>query len=104
MIPSELSEKSLKRVLLQLRVGEMKDVSTRDLANFHNGGLLQIPAHNVHEPYHQMDMRQKHAALVLAYRELRLLVRNPPPGVVAEELLGPEFKVRFVRLENGGHA
>jgi hypothetical protein len=103
MIPSELGEKSLKRILLQLRVGEMKDVSTRDLANFHNGGLLQISAHNAHEPYHQMDMRQKHAALVLAYRELRLLVRNPPPGIMAEELIGSEFKVRFIRFENGGH-
>lgn len=100
--PSELGKKTLKRVLLQLRAGEPIEVTTRDLANYHNGGMMHIKNGGRSEPFNRMEKREKSAAIVLAYRELRLLLINPPEGVFAEELQGPEFKVRFLRIENGG--
>lgn len=100
MIPSELREKSLKRVLLQLRTGEPIEITTRDLANYHNGGLMRIKNGGRSEPFNRMEKREKSAAIVLAYRELRLLLIQPPDGIFAEELQGPEFKVRFVRVES----
>ena len=102
MIPSELGKRTLKRVLLQLRDGEPLEITTRDLANYHNGGLIRIKNGGRSEPFNRMEKREKSAAIVLAYRELKLLLINPPEGIFSEELQGPEFKVRFVRIENGG--
>lgn len=92
---------SLKYKLQNLREGEVLTVSTKDLANFHNGGAIRIPngqPTNERSPYHLLSPQERGAAIVQAYNELRLLLRQPPPGVVAEELPGSQFKVRFARI------
>lgn len=98
-------EHSLKAKLMGLREGEVLTVSTRDLANYHNGGEIRIPngrPNQDHSPYHCLESRAQCAAIVRAYKELRLLLLRPPPGIIAEELPGSQFRVRFVRIENGG--
>lgn len=92
---------TLKFKLLHLREGEVLDVSTKDLANYHNGGSIRIQngAPKKATPLYSLDPRERSAAVVRAYKELKLLLVQPPPGVSAEELPGEEFRIRFVRTE-----
>ncbi|MEM0344092.1 MAG: hypothetical protein QXU73_07610 [Thermoplasmata archaeon] len=91
----------MKWKLLNLREGEVLEVSTKDLANYHNGGAINIPngAPQQHTPLYRMDPKGRSAAIVRAYKELRLFLLHPPPGIIAEELPGAQFRVRFVRIE-----
>lgn len=102
MIPQN---RTLKLRLLSLREGEVLTITTRDLANYHNGGSIKIPARApsaTSSPYLLLDTCEKKSALVKAFQELRDLSVRPPPGVFAEELPGREFRIRFVRIEGGG--
>lgn len=107
MILLQLKEaKSLKNVLSQLKEGQPLEISSRDLANYQNGGRLPIENGGHRQPINTMDKREKSAAIVRAYRELKLELLSPPQGIFAEELQGSEFRVRFVRIESsdGGRA
>lgn len=94
--------RTLKCQLLALREGEAIVVSTRGLANYRNGSTIVIPpgARDANS-YHRLPKTEKCRALLKAYQELVLSLKFPPEGVVAEEMPGHEFKVRFIRMENG---
>lgn len=96
-------DRSLKHKLLSLREGEAIVVSTKGLANYHNGSTIMIsPGARGLNSYHRLENGEKHRVLLRAYKELVLTLNCPPEGVMAEEMPGREFKVRFIRIENGG--
>jgi hypothetical protein len=94
--------RTLKCKLLGLREGEALVVSTKGLANFRNGSTITIPsgARDANS-YHRLAKTEKCRALIMAHKELTLALRFPPDGVYAEEMPGQEFRVRFIRMENG---
>lgn len=98
----EGEHRTLKHQLLGLREGEVIVISTKGLANYRNGSTITIPsgARDANS-YHRLPKTEKCRAILKAHKELVLALRYPPDGVHAEEMPGQEFRVRFIRMENG---
>jgi len=91
-----------KRKIENLRDGELFSVTVKDLANFYAGGELKVSNGDRTSPYSRLSKHEKISYTSRAYRDLILLLRNPPDNIHAEELAGSHFGVSFLKLENGG--
>lgn len=91
---------TLKSRLERLRDGEVLVVTSKDLANYYCGGACPIPSHKS-SPFHSLEKTERHRLTIRAYKELIVALKFPPRGVEAEELPGQEFRIQFVRMEDG---